>query len=146
MKYVHVTDETFLWTNNDTTMHMNSDGGMREKKCNFRIMLQCDNKKVLHICCCVPKIYKDVNSHCSECFGLLISTQIIILLQQYLKLQQQIIVPYNVNVNLYCDIKSSGNTVNKLMFIILFIKNTTSPLYGFNIGYNNRNKDGKKEK
>jgi hypothetical protein len=66
-----------------------------------------------------------MNSHLSECNGLLISVQIIFMLQQYLKYIKSIIPPYTKV--LCCDNKSAVETINKVQNKTINLKQQMSP-------------------
>jgi hypothetical protein len=61
---------------------MGSDGGCKDNKGSIGIVVQCDKKIVLKLSSRTPEIYDKVNSHQSECNELLISVQLIHMIQQ----------------------------------------------------------------
>jgi hypothetical protein len=78
----------------------------------FGVAIQCGSNVVATISSRIPTIYKDINSHHSKCFGIVISIQIIIALQQYMQINNINIQPHTTN--LFCDNKSAVDTINKI--------------------------------
>jgi hypothetical protein len=107
-----IEDEQFLQSSETKNIQMCSDGGSEERRVSFGITVHCNNKTALTISNRVPKIYNPSNSHRSECFGLLASVQIILLIQQYLEYMNVPIRPQEIL--LCCDYKSAVDTINKL--------------------------------
>jgi hypothetical protein len=79
----------------------------------------------MKISCRIPEIYKLIHSYCSKCFGLLVSTQIVVIIQQYLIMKSRTILPHKVQ--LYCDCKSAVEWINKMKNISISLKNQLAP-------------------
>jgi hypothetical protein len=116
---------TFLFDNRYTNMTMCSDGGAKEKNGSFGSVLQCQNTTVLQISSQIPNIYDIIHSHRSECFGLLISMNVILTLQQYMILHNIPIIPHKIE--LFCNNKSAVDTINKICHKFINLKQYYMP-------------------
>jgi ribonuclease HI len=114
-----VLDDSFITNNNYKHLKICSDGGSKDNKGSFGVIFACNKNICMTLSSRVPEIYDTSNSHRSECYGLLASLQMIILIQQYLADNNIPLEPKEIQ--LYCDNKSAVDTINKT-------KNRTIPL------------------
>jgi hypothetical protein len=112
-QYTTIIDEAFLKDQQYAMINLCCDGGAKLQQGSIGIVLQCNQRIVMRISSRIPEGYEDPNSHRCECFGLLMSVHLISLIQDYIKLvHKQILCPQSIHV--YCDNKSSVDTINKL--------------------------------
>jgi hypothetical protein len=90
---------------------MCSNGGSTHNKGSFGLVLSCNNKIVLQANSQIPDIYEDTHSHQSEWMGLLLSVQILHLIQIYIQTRHPPLLPQE-NI-LCCDNKSTVDAINK---------------------------------
>jgi hypothetical protein len=125
LKKLEINDETFIYTTKMEGILMGSDGGCKNNKGSIGVVIQTGNKISMQLSSRVPDVYEEMNSHRSECNGLLISVQIIHMLQQYLKYIKSIVPPHTIV--LCCDNKSAVETINKLRNKRINLKQQMSP-------------------
>jgi hypothetical protein len=124
-KEITVIDKQFLINNTYSSIKICSDGGSKNNKGSFRIIMQGNSNTLLTISSRIPCIYDKSNSHRSECYGLFMSIQVIIAIYQYMELLKISICTHNIE--LFCYNKSAVDTIKILRNKKLSLKQHGAP-------------------
>jgi hypothetical protein len=127
MKSVQVFDESFITIHCINNLSICSDGGAKNDKGSIGIVIKSHDRMIVKLCSRIPNGYDDINSHRSECYGILISVYLISLMQQYYTLLNTGASIRPHSVTLCCDNKSAVNTINKLRNRKIPLKQYWSP-------------------
>jgi hypothetical protein len=125
LRHTTVFDENLILHGQYVNMSMCSDGGSTHTKGSFGLVISCNNRIVLQANSRIPDIYEDINSHRSECMGLLLSVQILHLLQIYIQIRHPPLLPQKII--LCCDNKSAVDAINKYRKRKINLKQLWSP-------------------
>jgi hypothetical protein len=112
MRSAIMMEEQFIRNQQYTNLQICSDGESRNKKRKFWYSGTMQSKNCMTVSSCIPEIYIEPNSNRSECYGILISVQIKLLIQQYLLSLNIPIQPHYVY--LCCNNKSAVDTIINL--------------------------------
>jgi hypothetical protein len=124
-KNIIVHHESSIDNTKYTQIFMCSDGGQKDDKGSFGIVLKAGGKIVITLHNRVPKIYEKLNSHRCKCYGLILSIQLLLMIQKFMIEKQRTILPHKVL--LCCDNKSVVDYMAKSRYKKIALRQLLAP-------------------
>jgi hypothetical protein len=123
-QHITTSDEEILMNNQELPIYICCDGGVKDLKAGFGLILQCNNTTIITNKSRIPEVYLPQSSHRAEGFGIICSLVIITKLQEFKYINNKL---NQINVNIICDNEAIVNTVKQLRNAKLSLKNYYAP-------------------